>query len=452
MAEERRKPKLVSRGKILINTLLIEFLLIIFPFAVLKIAKAYYVFSFLERLLVIFGGLTLSGIVWFFLFYFRWAPNNLDLTFVKEGTGKIVVRGDAYKKTLIQWRGYDEAPSAGALKNPDGSIIAEWDEEDIVERGFLEKSGDLRPRKRILGVFRRSEKRFFGGLRLYGLWPLDDIYCYLFSWTNVLQSGETKAHIKEALDFFLLKEDVYWAVVADAEDKKLLPLGVELVLTIRIINPRKAVFIIQNWLEAVINRMGPGVRNIITHQTFEKWITSKQDLARAIFEDLATSGLLKEFKTRYGVEVRAVEVKNINPPKEQREVTLKKYVAEQDKKRIIVEAQAEARRIGIIAKARQQQVATVYSAVLQFGDSGKLLRTLEALEESPGKGARWVVTLPGMADFLSQVFPGRPVASLRPGEIRETQEIITIVEEVVRRLQGPAPSSSANQGTQGGSQ
>ncbi len=330
----------------------------------------------------------------FLLVYFWWAPNNLFFTFVPEGRAKVVVRGDAFKKALLQWEGHKLAMFSSQDHNAG----------DVIEGGL-----NLR-------------KHFLGGLRFYGFWPIDDIYLYDFSWTNVLQDGTVQPHPKQTLDYCLVKKDVYWAKVWKAEDKKMLPLDVELVLTIRILNPYKALFRVQNWLETTINRIEPAVRNAISRKAYKTWIGGEADLADKIYKQEEVDDLLKEFRSDLGVDVRAIEVRSINPTTAEvdraREATLKKYFAEQDRERITVEAEAERRRLN-----------AVYGTIQEFGDLGKMIRLLEALEKSPGEGSKLILPIPGMADLISQVFPGKEPSSLSPEEIRNLRGFIEGLRE-----------------------
>ena len=300
-----------------------------------------------------------------FLFIWSWlAPNNYFFTFVKEGTAKIVVRGDEFDKALIQWKGYT------------------FDEEWNVVEG-------------------KEPWHLFGGLRYYGFWPIQDIYGYNFQWTGVTESDEVVRHPKEKLDYILLKDDIYLTEVRGAEDKELLPLNVSLVLTIRVINPYKTLFRVQNWLETVNSRIRTWVRDTISHDSYEKWISEKKRIGEELFKSLKKQGLLEEFNNRYGIDVRKIEVKDIDPSTEEdyrkfREATLKKYLAQRESERIEV----------------------IYEAINKFGDLGKLIRMLETLEASPGAGSKWVIPLPGGADFFRSIFARAP-ESLTQEDIKE---------------------------------
>lgn len=237
----------------------------------------------------------LGGLVFLVLFiWFGLAPRNIFFTFVKEGTAKIVVRGDKFQKVLIQWEGY--------------ALDEDW---NVVERA--------------------ARGRFFGGMRLYGFWPFDQIYTYNFQWTGVAENGEIQAHPKKRIDYVLLKDDVYWAKIEKAEDNELLPLDVEVLLTQRVVNPRKALFAIQNWLETIINRTKPAVRDSITLSTYRKLIAEEEAIGEGVYNRLEKRDILKgEFLDRYGVEIRRIEIKSINPEKKFREATLKKWLGERE--------------------------------------------------------------------------------------------------------------------------
>jgi len=358
------------------------------------------------RSLIILGGIGMV-IVGFLLIYFWWAPNNLFFTFVKEGTAKIIVRGDGFKKTLIQWKGHT------IVDTPDDPHFG-----DIIDGG----------------------KEFrFGGLRFYGFWPIDDVYVYTFSWTNITLSGEIQIHPKEWMDYVLLKDDVYFAEIEAAEDKNSLPLNIGLILRIRVVNPYKAIFKIQNWLEMVINLIRVDVRDVIGSDVYENWIQKEKDLGDYIFHRIEgmvlTDGKwekrgknkIEEFELSYGVKIVSLGVKNIDPtPIESlsgiRAVTIKKYLAEQEKKRIKIEASAEAEKVKILAEAEKMRLEKVWSMIQNFGDLGQVIRGLEALEKSTEKGAKWVIPFGGIRDFLTAIFPHRDVNSLQIEEIKKIRE------------------------------
>jgi hypothetical protein len=337
--------------------------------------------------------------VTFLLVYFLLAPNNCFFTFVKEGTAKFVVRGDKFEKCLIQWEGYT------------------FD------------YGRDHPEK--WNVIPGKERHLFGGLRFYGLWPLFDIHIYKFRWTGVTEDGKIQ-HKEEWLDYILLKDDVYWCKIEQCEDKNLLPLDLELLLSIAIVNPYKARFKIQNWLETVINRTKPTIRAYVTQYSYEELITRRESLGVELRDAIDRAGLLNEFREWYGVEVKKVEVKEINPPKGYREKTIAPYLAELDKRAVIIRAEGEKQATITKAEGERQRIEKVFTEIQKFGHLGKLIRALEAMEKSPLAASVTIQAIPGLAELLRGVF-GRPPAEVTTEEIRRLRETIKKLEELLKK-------------------
>ncbi|MDD2913619.1 MAG: SPFH domain-containing protein [Candidatus Pacebacteria bacterium] len=291
----------------------------------------------------------------FLVIFFFLAPNNLFFTFVNEGTAKVIVKADKFEKALIQW---------------EGRTFSYFD------------SGDDK-----WNVKEGSESHLFGGLRFYGFWPLWDIYGYGFEWSGINQQEKVVYHPKRTLDYVLLKEDVYWAGLDRAEDKNLLPLKVELKLTVKIINPYRALFRVQNWLETLINRLKPEVRNFITQKEYGEWITEISNMGDDIFTLCA--GILDEFEKEYGIKVRKIQIKELDPPPEYRENTLAPYLAEMRKRATVIDADAEVERI-----------KRVFATIRDFEDTGSLVRILEAMEKSPLPASMVVQAIPGLQEAL----------------------------------------------------
>ncbi len=330
--------------------------------------------------------------VWFIL-----APSNRFFTFVEEGTVKIIMKAGRFERALIQWKGH---------------TFDRWNPDEIGRWNVRDEDAE-----------HKELHHPFGGLRFYGFWPLMDIYIYTFKWTGVAEDGKVDPHPKETLDYILVEDDVYWFELVRAEDKNLLPLRVEVLLTVRVVNPFRALFNIQNWLEAITNRTRPLVRDAMTTDSYENLIKQQERLGLTIMKRLEEGAILEpEFKDRYGIEVRKTEIKEIDPPDEYREITLKKYIAERQREEVVTLADAEAKRI-----------EAVYSQIQKFGDIGQLVRALEAIEKSPLAASLTVQAIPGIQEILRGVF-GRPVETVTSEEIRELREMIEKLQKKGKKV------------------
>jgi len=237
----------------------------------------------------------------------------LGVTIVKEMTAKAVLKAGQFHKILVQQRGMT-----------------------------VDRYGNIVPGR---------EWHPLGGIRWYGFWPLYSIYRYRFSWVGVKPDGTFVPHEPEVLDHILLKDDVYGLRVEGAEDNEKVPLDMDITLTVQIVNPYRALFGVQNWFETLVNRLVPYVRDFVTNHTYREMIETDIRLDREIVNRLAEEGIIGycghppkpedvpegidpdgggEFLERYGVLVRKLEVRDINPQAAYREATLKAFRAKQE--------------------------------------------------------------------------------------------------------------------------
>jgi hypothetical protein len=348
--------------------------------------------------------LAIPDIVWwfvfwpltlFFLIYFVLAPRNMFFTLIDEGRAKIVVKAKGFNKCLIQWKG-----QTFDYKKPHPE---KWT--------VLEEKPDK-------GI--KEPWHIFGGLRFYGLWPIWDIHAYKFKWTSIAEGGQPKSR-KEWLAYVLLKEDVYFVEISDAEDKNLLPLKIELVLTVRIINPYKARFNIQDWLEAVVNRTQPLVRRYVASKEYSSLIEELDITSEDIENKLKEENLIGdegEFYKDYGVLVRKIEIRQINPPDKWRETTLLKYKSSQEKIRIET-----------LAKARAKEIDLTFSEAVKKGPLGVLM--FMSTKEGDLSGLAQTLYLP---QFMRYFDKPEQVTLEDLQKLRESLETRGVPDELVRML------------------
>ena len=323
--------------------------------------------------------------------YFVLARYNVYFTITEEGQAKHVLRAGRFRKTIIQWKGY--------------TLDEEW---NVVPIGVPVKNGlEVEPEtegakiyQQLSGFHRFLMGNLFGGFWFYGIWPLDAIHTYEFEWTGLSPAGEPVHHPKEKLDYIPLKEDVYFRSQPAIEDKNKVPLYIELALPIRVFNPVKAAFRIENWLEAVLNRIVAELREIIGELAYEDILAKRKKILGKLYK--ALSPILQDFRQKYGVFIREPRILKIDPPEEFRQATIRAYLAEREAERI----------------------DRVYAKIQEFEELGRLVRTLEALEKSPGQGAKWIIPLPGgVSDLLGRALGAQPLTQITAAELTAIRKL-----------------------------
>jgi regulator of protease activity HflC (stomatin/prohibitin superfamily) len=204
-----------------------------------------------------------------------------------------------------------------------------------------------------------------------------------------------------------LTDDIYLARTHRAEDKDLLPLDVQLYLTIRILNPYKAKFRIQDWLETTINRMQPLIRQHISQSDYEDLSRNLQATEEELLKKLEDGGLIQEFQIRYGVGVRKIE--------------------------ILKEAEGVAEAIKLVAAAKAEEIEKTFGAVESFGEQGFLLEIAKMAKE--GNVPASVITH-YLAGRFSKVLEDRETMTSEElrSFIKKLIEEFTQLEEAVEKL------------------
>jgi len=353
-----------------------------------------------EFLLGIYIGLGIFGLAaivfaLIILIYFL-AKNNIFFTFVEEGRAKAILKFGEFHRIVMAYKGYgldtEWTVRSKEKTDKDGHILEDG---KIVkgEQGTLLK---LRPEPWLR----------LGGLRWVGIPLIHSVYSYNFRWASFEQGEEqgklaqkTISH-EETIDYILVQDDIYYSFVKEAETEGMVPVDVDLLLTIRIINPYKAFFRVQNWLEATQNLLKPALRGFSSEKSFEDLIKRKEKVERETDEFLVESGTDEYLERDYGIRLKKVGMVLIDPAGERGQT----FVAAATKR---WEAEREKERIEIIAAAEVERMDRVYGKILSYEHDGLFLRATEAIEEA-GRGPSNLVIFPfGSAQSILEGWLGK---------------------------------------------
>lgn len=344
-----------------------------------------YLWALFPIFTVLYSGLTTLYVffyllITFFLIYFVFAPQNLFFTIVDEGTSKFVDEGGEIIATLLQWVDHDIS------HQPDGDI----------EEGV--------PKKKCLGLL--GPWNITGGLWFYGLWPIRDINTWQFQWSDISPGGEVVHHDKRLVDYLMVKLATYYQMMKKAESADLVPLIIEVILSIYIKNPYKARFKIQNWLSSTFERTLPLVRDAVSQENYEdlqKRKDSTKELGDTIYQSPAIQKGIAELEKDMGTYLAAIGIKDLNPTEEYRKETLRAYEAKRAAEAKIITATADAQAMVLRAGGEAEAIKTRNEAIQKFGDLGKFLELIQASKE-PGDMAKIIQVhlIPGLTEVLQK--------------------------------------------------
>lgn len=285
-------------------------------------------------LLLLIGGMVL---LWPYLL----ARLDLFFTFVREGEAKIVVRGERYQRTIFSLKGH--------RISSDGTI----------------ESTSNEPRKKIW-------ERLFG-VYWVGIPPFQTIHRYFLRWTSYKPKGvdgkKAPEVNEETLSSVFIKAKVYYGLILDVETNEGVPLKIEFLTMLQVVNPYRAIFLVNSWVETVIDRISQQARVYVGQRSYADLLTKetsdpKEGFSGFLFDD-TTKGvtpLASIIRQSYGVQVISCDLLSLDPPESYRKATTAAYEAERTKEATIKAAEAEAQSITLKSTAQAEAIRAIGDA------------------------------------------------------------------------------------------
>ena len=368
------------------------------------------------------------------------SKKKIFFTAPREGTGEFVMVGNTVHKLIANWKGHRAQGFSSTLSTDPYTI-----ESKEPEYGLLHYANPLTWMEPF-------------GIYWMGVWPWFTIYRYDFVWTEEEQGPDgsvtlrtrraTKQPGTEGQTSFVYLKDVnYFVTTDDVKTKGGIPLRFQILVTVRITNPYKALFKGTNWLQrmssavndvvvlyagaleyedvvastpATLSRHLHGTQLPPTEYSLEELIQLVGNMDRNDITDCA-------LESDYGIKIVAAKRHNIDFASEDgrrayQEATTARYKATQEGLAAVERAKGDATAIGIRATAESNRIETTYGAVSPDREMFLEIRRLEALAQAGAAGGTTIV-LPsnvlGLANFLNKLAQPKPDSSTPPQAERE---------------------------------
>ncbi len=198
----------------------------------------------------------LTGAYWGSGFIFSgWAENDRFFTKVKEGTGKVIVKGKTFHRAILSFAGHhlnEPGKSWHDPSEPDWEILPNEPGESYDDRMHLTKEF---------------------GLFWVGIPGMRSVYHYQFEWNEYRgePGGEQELwHRNEDTSIFKANDFTYVMVLENVKTSDNVPVRAEFSVIVQITNPYLALFGADDWkalMESYIDRQG---RNFIGSFTYDQ--------------------------------------------------------------------------------------------------------------------------------------------------------------------------------------
>src|SRR5574344_234121 len=173
--------------------------------------------------------------------------------------------------------------------------------------------------------------------------------CMSWKVTQRGMDGKTYSYIKEKARIDL-RETVYDFPRQNVITKDNVSISINALLYFQIVDPKSAVYEIQNLPDAIEKLTQTTLRNLVGQLDLDESLVSRDKInheLRAILDDATSKG---------GVKVNRVELQDIIPPKNIQESMEKQMKAERDKRAAILEAEGQKQAMILEAEGEKQSL------------------------------------------------------------------------------------------------
>jgi len=318
--------------------------LVIMAFAII-IGIALIAISISNIFLLIGAVIAAIAIVVFFAFlvlYFIWAKYDILTCNVNEGYCKVIVVGDKFQGIIFNHKGK--------------AMDKNWEvvDENSPDAYYKDKS--------ILGM--------------HLIWPLffGKVYAHILAWRKYDFLKKTPIDRRELLTQTSLMAYPFYIETLQAEDKDRAPLDLFTVVTMRIVNPYKALFkITTEWIEVATPKIQSTYVAYIKLHSFQEMLENVKALGESIFDEMKQpGGVFEELRDIYGVEIISIDVIEIIGGDKDMQAAIKaNAIAKSEKEAVITNAEAAAKKKIIESEAEMQARANKTAGVFMSLISGR---------------------------------------------------------------------------------
>jgi len=189
---------------------------------------------------------------------------------------------------------------------------------------------------------------------------------------------------------------------------------IDAVVYYQIIDPKKALYEIEDFELAIVKLAQTTLRNIVGEMSLDTCLTSREKINTELRK------VLDEATDKWGTKVNRIEVQRIDPPSDIQQAMHKQKTAEQDRRRArliatgrkeaalqdreatILKAEGDAKAIRLVASAQAEAVRVVSVAANKyFEKNAQLNKKLDVIRDTFSQQTKIVV--PSTADILSVI-------------------------------------------------
>lgn len=212
-------------------------------------------------------------------------------------------------------------------------------------------------------------------------------------------------------------------------------ISVDNVIFYQVLNPKDAVYNIENYVSGIMYSTITNMRNIIGDMSLDEVLAGRDRINMKLLD------IVDSITDAYGIKILSVEIKNIVPPEEIQNAMEKQMKAERERRESILRAEGEKRSQILIAEGEQESQilranAEKEAAILRAqGEAEAILEVQKATAEgikmlNNATPTKEVLALRSLSTF-EKVADGKSTKIIIPSEIQSLAGLATSLRELV---------------------
>ncbi len=207
----------------------------------------------------------------------------------------------------------------------------------------------------------------------------------------------------KALDKRIITMDI---PTQEAITKDNISVKVDAVVFYQIEDTKKAIINVDDYIYAVRQFSQTTLRNVVGEKDLDEILERREDIAKAIKESV------DEASKDWGVDIRKVELQNIELPEDMKRIMARQAEAEREKRGVIIASEGELEAAENLARASQILERSIY---------GYKLRELQTISDVSQDRSNTIIFAP--SESLSSPMLSTGVAAKVPTDKREKVEL-----------------------------
>lgn len=293
--------------------------------------------------------------------------------------------------------------SGGFYAKVNGKVIEKVPIKEILDEEVIKIPVPCR-----IARFNSGINRLFGGYHFVGLYPFFKIHRYHFAWNSQLITGDIDPSDEREMQHVYLGDDQYAVVIKGVEANDWLQVTLIVLVPGRIVNPYRAVFAVQKWMEILVGLIRKNFRDLISDLPIDEVLHAKTMLSDTLASEVMArlyDPKADDISRRFGFQAYTLSLSDIVPENITNDnPQAAAFIAKRRAEAKVIEGEAERKFKELIGKGDAGAITAISDAIKANPEVALPLSYFRSLvEAAKGPGNTMVFGAQDMATLMKSL-------------------------------------------------